>query len=759
METRCGGLLFFSKFDGGNLASVEKVDRGEGGGSGENNSSAPQQQIFLGVPDFEFNVRTAPDCAGTEHENGNRSWFHFGVRGYQAGKLIRINIVNMNRQGKLYGQGMSPMVMTTPKCKWERLRDRPHYQTKNGEFTLSFIHRFSEGRNSSTYFAFCFPWSYTQCQNVLTELDARFKFNQEPAAKSDGGDGNEGEERTNAEGDETEKVADVEPEVPRCDNDIYYHRELLCYSMEKRRVDLITVTSYGGIIPEERETRLSKLFPDDSVPRPHRFRNKRVFVLSSRVHPGETPASHVFNGFLNFITNRDDPRAVELRKRFIFKMIPILNPDGVYRGHYRTDSRGLNLNRFYLDPDPYLHSAIYAARALILYHHVGYAQTNDAEMQALLSGRTLHQVFGSDEITQEMGGTPASLAVEGDSDQTNGITVECENKRMLLRESMDYKLIQPRDSGIAFYVDLHGHASKRGCFIFGNHIEKLEDQIDNMLYPRLISLNNPHFDFNACNFTEKNMYAKDKRDGLSKEGSGRVAMFKKTGILHSYTLECNYNCGRTVNTIPPATHCNGRSTPPPPIGFPPRYTIEIFESVGKAVAIAALDFLGANPWPRLIQSEFTTLDNLRLVLQRRIQANNPTLYKTPSRLTSLSSHKEQKLATTNNNDAKTQSKTPQQSSTTTRTRLTTNSRTTPAAAAASTRKIRSGSEGTSVTARTATDRLPPLQGAKTVTPLPTTATGKNLSVVVSKKRKNFIKRNKKSIPSERKTVPISCVSL
>ena len=73
------------------------------------------------------------------------------------------------------------------------------------------------------------------------------------------------------------------------------------------------------------------------------------------------------------------------------------------------------------------------------------------------------------------------------------------------------------------------------------------------MYARLVTINTPYLDYDACNFTDKNMKSKDRRDnGLSKEGSGRVAMYKTTGIKHCYTLECNYNTGRLLNARPQA---------------------------------------------------------------------------------------------------------------------------------------------------------------------------------------------------------------
>ncbi|XP_071663352.1 cytosolic carboxypeptidase-like protein 5 isoform X3 [Patagioenas fasciata] len=625
MEIRCGGLLFSSRFDSGNLAHVEQVGPpGAGGGPAAWGAALP-------AADYEFKVWTRPDCAQTEYENGNRSWFYFSVQGGAPGKLIKLHILNMNKQSRLYSQGMSPFVRTLPaRPRWERIRERPSFEVVETQFVLSFVHRFLEHRGATTYFAFCYPFSYTECQEMLAQLDSRFQECQH-----------------------------MSPSSPL--DSIYYHRELLCHSLDKLRVDLLTVTSCHGML-EQREPRLDKLFPDTSTPRPRRFAGKRVFFLSSRVHPGETPSSFVFNGFLDFILREEDPRAQMLRRMFVFKLIPMLNPDGVVRGHYRTDSRGVNLNRQYLNPDAELHPAVYGAKAVLLYHHVHSrvppgspdwrtyvsplstsllstkssnhsvrSSVPSSELSELEKANNLRNSAGAWRAStrlspsQEARLSAAPAAAPGEDPApwilpASRSTKHCEEEAGGPPAAPLPETIPPRDSGLAYYVDLHGHASKRGCFMYGNSFSNENDQVENMLFPKLISLNSPYFDFTGCNFSEKNMYAKDKRDGQSKEGSGRVAIFKALGIIHSYTLECNYNTGRSVNSIPVACHDNGRASPPPPPAFPSKYTVELFEQVGRALAVAALDMAECNPWPRIILSEHSSLGNLRAWMLKHVRS-------------------------------------------------------------------------------------------------------------------------------------------
>ena len=88
---------------------------------------------------------------------------------------------------------------------------------------------------------------------------------------------------------------------------------------------------------------------------------KKVVLISGRVHPGEVTASHGVHGLISFLLS-SDTRAIQLREHFIFFIVPMLNPDGVSRGHSRLDQYGNNLNRCYNDPDPESQPTVLALR-------------------------------------------------------------------------------------------------------------------------------------------------------------------------------------------------------------------------------------------------------------------------------------------------------------------------------------------------------------------------------------------------------------
>lgn len=776
VEVECGGFVFTSNFESGNMARVEQVPLPPKPPPIPGQSSSTSD-----VHDYEFNIWTNPDCAGTEFENSNRSWFYFGIRGGTPFTLVKLNLVNLNRQVKMYSQGMAPVFRILPgRGLWDRIREKPTYTIEDNVFTLSFRYRTLENVRATTYFAFTFPYSYQDLMTSLRGFDKRFK-NCSPPEKYFPGQGLS----CNAD-------------------DIYYHREVVSYSLDGRRLDLLTISSHHGITPY-REPRLKNLFPDLETPRPYIFGGKKVIFVSARVHPGEVPSSYVLNGLLESLLNRDDLTSILLRRMYVFKVVPMLNPDGVARGHFRTDTRGVNLNRVYLNPSLVYHPTIYAARAIIRYAHFG--REIDDEVTAQVETRELTHVQCDMEAPEAMPMTddhvencqdiqPAPLstchssaslenfiqiptcslqaceqfvapdsagistekdismqceaASHGDVDllisdqvasqsdpiemdidkekiikekhelpgnlkdsfctgfpspilncdpinvpfdvtnavQQGGETEVCsegENKELILEcsdvtalkrgvkqpmqcdENMgpeetkrrrdpkrkpassdsskplrmfvkpvsrnedakneDFSChngnvlsaclnpvkpsLEPSKSGLFLYMDMHGHASKKGIFMYGNHFDDIEQLVECMLLPKVMSINSQNFHFTACNFTERNMYLRDRRDGTSREGCGRVSVMKMTGLVRSYTLECNYNTGRMVNLLPPCVRDSGRLSVNPAYAVPPKYTPLVFEEVGRALGVSVLDLTSSNPCSRIPNSEYRSIHGIR----------------------------------------------------------------------------------------------------------------------------------------------------
>uniref|UniRef100_A0A673K427 ATP/GTP binding protein-like 4 n=1 Tax=Sinocyclocheilus rhinocerous TaxID=307959 RepID=A0A673K427_9TELE len=82
-------------------------------------------------------------------------------------------------------------------------------------------------------------------------------------------------------------------------------------------------------------------------------------------HPGESPASFICQGVIDFLVSQH-PIAQVLRDHVIFKIVPMLNPDGVYLGNYRCSLMGFDLNRHWQDPSPWAHPTLHAIKQLIV---------------------------------------------------------------------------------------------------------------------------------------------------------------------------------------------------------------------------------------------------------------------------------------------------------------------------------------------------------------------------------------------------------
>ncbi|CAD8155599.1 unnamed protein product [Paramecium pentaurelia] len=431
-----------------------------------------------------------------------RTWFYFSVSVISEGVNTFV-ISNMQNQMGLFKDGMQPVFRSSNSLQWDRIKQPCQYRlVSERQFEITFQHIFLN--NETVYFAFFHPWSCQDNENFLQHCQS------------------------------------ISQQIPN----IYFDNSILSYSKEGRPINLITITNGSS---EKLEEPLQGIFP---ITIPYVFNKPHIFI-SARVHPGEVPSSFVHNGLIKYLLTPNDPVAKAARDNYVWCFVPIINPDGVYRGHYRTDSLCQNLNRYYLSPSQEDHPTIYAIKEYLIRLH----QT----------GRFLG------------------------------------------------------------YIDLHAHASQKGAFIYGNQLNQLSQQISNCIIPKLITLYSQIFDYDACNFTEKNMYAADKGDGLSKEGSGRVALHKICGIIHSYTLECNYNIGKLTNFTYEESEDNSYKennleeniilgtldTTKPISKF---FTIEDYEQVGVGIVNAFLDYNLLNPRSKITESPFKTLANLKTYL-------------------------------------------------------------------------------------------------------------------------------------------------
>lgn len=147
-------------------------------------------------------------------------------------------------------------------------------------YVLSFAFAFDTDEERYQ-FALCYPYSYSRCQAYLDQL-----------------------------------VTNHEDIVTR---------ETIGQSIQERKLDMVTITSPSA--------------DNKTVDKSGREVKKRTVLVMARSIPGESPASYVVQGLIDFLVSKHKI-AQELRDKLIFKVIPMMNPDGVYLGNYRGNLLG-----------------------------------------------------------------------------------------------------------------------------------------------------------------------------------------------------------------------------------------------------------------------------------------------------------------------------------------------------------------------------------------------------------------------------------
>lgn len=138
-------------------------------------------------------------------------------------------------------------------------------------------------------------------------------------------------------------------------SNIYFRQQSLCKTLSGNDCPLLTITNFyssTGNYQSEKQ----------NIP----IHERSYVILTSRVHPGESNASWVMKGIIDYLLS-DEPNARILRDRFIFKIIPMLNPDGVINGCQRCSLSTKDLNRQWSSPNSTLFPTIYHTKGLIAY--------------------------------------------------------------------------------------------------------------------------------------------------------------------------------------------------------------------------------------------------------------------------------------------------------------------------------------------------------------------------------------------------------
>ncbi|CAN8214558.1 unnamed protein product [Coccothraustes coccothraustes] len=241
-------------------------------------------QKAIKVGPYEYVLMLRPDLYTAKHTQ----WFYFRVQNTRREPLYRFTIANMAKPKSLYGQGLRPLLYSQQDAQslgigWRRVGTDICYY--RGGAGEPPLFRLSWTVRFPHDGDTCF---FAACYPyTYSELQRYLRALAADPARSQ-----------------------------------YCTVRALCRSLAGNTVPLLTITGPGGTA------------------------GKRAVVASARVHPGESGGSWAMRGFLDFLLSpHEDARL--LRRLFVFKVVPMLNPDGVVVGNSRCSLAGRDPNRAY----------------------------------------------------------------------------------------------------------------------------------------------------------------------------------------------------------------------------------------------------------------------------------------------------------------------------------------------------------------------------------------------------------------------------
>ncbi|XP_041464945.1 cytosolic carboxypeptidase 1-like [Lytechinus variegatus] len=372
------------------------------------------------------------------NSNHHHQWFYFEISGMQTGVRYRFNVINCEKVNSQFNYGMQPVMYSVHEAMegsphWARVGSEVAYYKNNYSrstaatggpkgktyFTFAFTLTFKHEKDIC-YLAYHYPYSYTTLQVHLSKLQASLgEF-----------------------------------------SDIYFRKQSLCLSLGGNECPVLTITANPTTLDKEGVMQ---------------FRCRRYLFLSARVHPGESNSSFIMKGVLKFLMSTH-PTAQALREIFIFKIVPMLNPDGVINGSHRCSLSGEDLNRRWLLPIKELHPTIYHTKGLLQYLHL--IERSPLVYCDFHGHSRKKNVF--------MYGNSAAMSYSPDDLNKFGIPSGVSGAKV---EDTSYKTL-----------------------------------------PRILSSLAPAFSHSNCSF------AVDK----GKESAARVVVWREMGVARSYTMESTY---------------------------------------------------------------------------------------------------------------------------------------------------------------------------------------------------------------------------